>query len=166
MFSLSIPSSVREYSDSVYASASEKAVPIWGHLDSGARMLATEVNNYIESIREGVEFAENSRGEILKKAWEMVSSSSPSEDDSTLQVIKKLAFSLLISLPTTFFIKDIKAKTQLELKNASSVSDAAWMLVRKTIYVGVAVYLIDRLFSMMAHQSAAEHASERPILPV
>ncbi len=44
-------------------------------------MLATEVNNYIESIREGVEFAENSRGEILKKAWEMVRSSSTSEED-------------------------------------------------------------------------------------
>ena len=166
MFSLSIPSSVREYSNSVYSSASEKAAPIWGHLDSGARMLATEVNNYIESIREGVEFAENSRGEILKKAWEMVRSSSTSEEDSTLQVMKKLAFSLIISLPTTFFIKDIKAKTQLELKNASSVSDAAWMLVRKTIYVGVAVYLMDCLFSMMVHRSAAEHASERSILPV
>ncbi len=129
-------------------------------------MLATEVNNYIESIREGVEFAENSRGEILKKAWEMVRSSSTSEEDSTLQVMKKLAFSLLISLPTTFFIKDIKAKTQLELKNASSVSDAAWMLVRKTIYVGVAVYLMDCLFSMMVHRSTAEQASERSILPV
>ncbi len=54
MFSLSIPSSVREYSNSVYASASEKAVPIWGHLDSGARMLATEVNNYIESQSDSV----------------------------------------------------------------------------------------------------------------
>ncbi len=80
--------------------------------------------------------------------------------------MKKLAFSLLISLPTTFFIKDIKAKTQLELKNASLLSDAAWMFVRKTVYVGVAVYLIDCLFSIMAHQSAAEHASKRSILPV
>ena len=96
----------------------------------------------------------------------MVKSSSTSEADSTLQVIKKLAFSLLISLPTTFFIKDIKAKTELELKNASSVSDAVWMLVRKTIYVGVAVYLMDCLFSMMVHRNAAERASERSILPV
>jgi len=166
LFSLSIPSSVREYSNSVYSSASEKAAPIWGHLDSGARMLATEVNNYIESIREGVEFEETSSGEILKKGWEMTDSSSTSEEDSTLQVMKKLAFSLLISLPTTFFIKDIKAKTQLDLKNASSVSDAAWMLVRKTIYVAVAVYLMDRLFSMMVHRSAPEHTPKQPILPV
>lgn len=129
-------------------------------------MLATEVNNYIESIREGVEFEETSSGEILKKGWEMTDSSSTSEDDSTLQVMKKLAFSLLISLPTTFFIKDIKAKTQLDLKNASSVSDAAWMLVRKTIYVAVAVYLMDRLFSMMVHRSAPEHTPKQPILPV
>ena len=157
---------MREYSNKFYSSASEKVEPIWGYLDSGARILATEVNNYIESIREGVEFEENSRGEILKKAWEMVKSSSTSEADSTLQVIKKLAFSLLISLPTTFFIKDIKAKTELELKNASSVSDAVWMLVRKTIYVGVAVYLMDCLFSMMVHRNAAERASERSILPV
>ncbi|WP_316358341.1 hypothetical protein [Candidatus Neptunichlamydia sp. REUL1] len=80
MFSLSI----REYSNSIYASASEKAVPIWGHLDSGARMFATEVNNYIESIREGVEFAENSRGEIFKKASEMMSSSSPSDEKACI----------------------------------------------------------------------------------
>lgn len=129
-------------------------------------MLATEINNYIESVREGVEFEETSSGEILKKGWEMTGSSSISEEDSTLQVIKKLAFSLLISLPTTFFIKDIKAKTQLELKNASSVSDAAWMLVRKTIYVAVAVYLMDRLFSMMVHRSVPEHTPKQPILPV
>jgi hypothetical protein len=129
-------------------------------------MLATEINNYIESVREGVEFEETSSGEILKKGWEMTGSSSISEEDSTLQVIKKLAFSLLISLPTTFFIKDIKAKTQLELKNASSVSDAAWMLVRKTIYVAVAVYLMDRLFSMMVHRSVPEHTPKQPILPL
>lgn len=129
-------------------------------------MLATEINKYIESVREGVEFEETSSGEIIKKGWEMTGSSSISEEDSTLQVIKKLAFSLLISLPTTFFIKDLKAKTQLELKNAHSVSDAVWMLVRKTIYVGVAVYLMDCLFSMMVHRSAAERASERSILPV
>lgn len=129
-------------------------------------MLATEINNYIESVREGVEFEETSSGEILKKGWEMTGSSSISEEDSTIQVIKKLAFSLLISLPTTFFIKDIKAKTQLELKNASSVSDAAWMLVRKTIYVAVAVYLMDRLFSMMVHRSVPEHTPKQPILPV
>ncbi|MCB1109507.1 MAG: hypothetical protein KDK64_00855 [Chlamydiia bacterium] len=137
-------------SNDYYQSAAEKWAPIWGGLDTGARYLALEINTYIESIRQDVSFGDGSREVVLQKVWTLTEKSTISEEDATLTAVRKLMYDLFISIPTTFFVKDIQSKSTLDLTKAGSVSDAFWMLVRKTIYVGVMVYLLDQLISRVA----------------
>jgi hypothetical protein len=147
LFSTTIQSKIQDYSNSFYAAA-QSCPQVMGHLDSGARMLATEVNNYIDSVREGVEFEESGVKKTLEKVWDWSEHAQCLDNDSTVKVLKKLAFSVIISLPTTFFIKDIQVKAEIHLSDANSVSDLGWRVARKIVYVTVALYFLDRLCTL------------------
>lgn len=154
MFNSNPLSSIREYSNNFYSYAAEKSPQIWNSLDGIARKVAIEIHSFMGSLDKKLEFSDDSTGETLKRVWSMMYTPPSSEEsevqkiDKTTQVIKKLAFSLLIAIPVAFAIKDTLQVAQLDLADASSVSHAVTILAKKILYIGAIMYVANIFLSV------------------
>lgn len=116
--------------------------------------MAIEIHAFVDSVDKKINFSDDSTGETLKRVWSTIytppSTESANESqkiDTTAQVIKKLAFCLLITIPVAFAIKDTLQVANLDVADASSVSNAASILAKKILYIGVIMHFANLFLS-------------------
>lgn len=100
----------------------------------GVELMANEVNSYISCLRNEMTFKNGFIGKNLQHALNLSASSRVSPKNSPAEKAKTLAFTLLISLPTTLFIWDIHKTMNYKCTEFTSTFEAATVVSKKVVY--------------------------------
>lgn len=134
MSNLSVSGSA-ELSNNYCDYCSEGNFSSWDGVDFEAKLIANEVNRYINCLRKELQFSDGFMGNTIKRTLAATVSSEAVKGDLTIMVVKKLAFSLCVSLPVTLFIWDIHKTMEYDCSEFSSTFEAMMILSKKITYM-------------------------------
>ena len=120
----------------------------------GTCFLSTSLDKMIQSLIQNWGEQKPELKEKLDKIWSYVKHSSAKEEDSLLKSIQKIAFAILISLPTALLIRDfISASNSSGLPSTFTPLGCMNHIFKSYLYVHVMGCLIDYI---------AKHLDEVP----